>query len=86
MKIYAVVIISVLNQMAFSGSRVSVSLHALELGANPLSVGVLIACYSLCPLLFSIIIGRFADRTSPRLPVMVSGAAIAAAMLVPLAM
>ena len=77
MTIYLVTLISVLNQIGFSGSRVAVSLYALELGANQFSVGVIIAFYSLCPMLFSIVIGRLADRTAPRLP-MIAGAAATA--------
>ena len=34
MAIYLVVLIAVLSQIGFGGSRVAVSLYALELGAN----------------------------------------------------
>lgn len=72
-----------LNQIAFSGSRVAVSLYALELGANQLSVGVIIAFYSVCPMLLAIVIGRFADRAAPRPLLIVGTAAMAAALLLP---
>jgi len=83
MTIYLVVLMSVLSQVGFSGSRVAVSLHALELSANQFAIGVVIALYSLCPMLLSIAIGRFADRVPPRLPVIIGSAAMTAALILP---
>jgi MFS family permease len=83
MKIYLVVLISALSQIGFSGSRVAVSLHALELSANEFAIGVVIALYSLCPMLLSIVIGRFADRTPPHLPVIIGSAVMSAALIMP---
>ena len=83
MKIYLVVMISALSQIGFSGSRVAVSLHALELTANHFAIGVVIALYSLCPMLLSIVIGKFADRAPPRLPVILGSAAMTAALILP---
>jgi predicted MFS family arabinose efflux permease len=83
MKIYFVVLISALSQIGFSGSRVAVSLHALQLSANEFAIGVVIALYSLCPMLLSIVIGRFADRTPPHLPVILGSAVMTAAMILP---
>jgi MFS family permease len=83
MAIYLVVFISYLSQAGFSGSRVLVSLYALDQGASPLAVGVIIGLYALCPMLFSIAIGRFADRASPRLPVIAASVAMAAILLLP---
>jgi len=83
MTIYLVVMISALSQIGFSGSRVAVSLHALELTANPFAIGVVIALYSLCPMLLSIVIGRFADRTPPRLPVILGSIGMTAALILP---
>jgi len=83
MTIYLVVLIAVLSQIGFGGSRVAVSLYALELSANQFTVGVMIALYSLCPMLFSITIGKFADRMPPRLPIMLGSVVMAAALLLP---
>lgn len=83
MKIYLVVMISVLSQIGFSGSRVAVSLHSLQLTANPFAIGVVIALYSLCPMLLSIVIGKFADRALPRLPVILGSAAMTVALVLP---
>ena len=83
MTIYLVVLVSVLSQVGFSGSRVAVSLHALGLTANQFAIGVVIALYSLCPTLLSIVIGKFADRVPPRLPVILGSAAMTVALLLP---
>ncbi|HTD91578.1 MAG TPA: MFS transporter, partial [Burkholderiales bacterium] len=72
MTIYLVVLISVLSQIGFGGSRVAVSLFSLELGANQFMVGLMVALYSLCPMFFSIVIGRISDRVPPYLP-MIAG-------------
>jgi MFS family permease len=83
MKIYLVVIISILSQVGFSGSRVAMSLHALQLTANQFAIGVVIALYSLAPFLLSIAIGRFADRVPPGLPIILGSAVMAAALIFP---
>lgn len=85
MTIYLVVLISVLSQIGFGGSRVAVSLFALELGANQLTIGVIVALYSLCPMFFSILIGRISDRVSPHLPMIWGSVMMVAALLLPLA-
>jgi MFS family permease len=83
MKIYFVVVISVLSQMGFSGSRVAMSLHAIDLTANQFAIGMVIALYSLCPVLLSIAIGRFADRVPPKLPIMLASIVLTLALLLP---
>src|SRR5262245_23872030 len=83
MTIYLVTLISVLNQIGFSGSRVAVALYALELGANQLSVGVIIAFYSLGPLVLSIVIGRLADRVAPRPPMVIACAVMGMVLMLP---
>ena len=85
MTIYLVVVISVLSQMGFGGSRVAVSLYALELGANQFAVGVIVAFYSLCPMFFSIVIGRVSDRVPARFPMILGSVMMVAALLLPLA-
>ncbi len=83
MTLYLVTLIAVLNQIGFSGSRIAISLYALELGANAFLVGLIVASYSLFPMLLAIVIGKLADRKAPR-PLLILGAlATAAALLVP---
>jgi predicted MFS family arabinose efflux permease len=83
MTIYLVVVMAFLSQAGFGGSRVAMSLHALQLTSNQLAIGVVIALYSLCPMLLAIAIGRFADRSPPRRLVLMGSVVMTAALLLP---
>jgi predicted MFS family arabinose efflux permease len=83
MTIYLVVLMAFLSQAGFGGSRVAVSLHALELSANQLAIGVVIALYALCPMFLAIVIGRFADRAPTRRLVILGSVMMTAALLLP---
>src|SRR5262245_34469237 len=83
MAIYLVVLMAFLSQVGFGGSRVAVSLHAIELTANQFAIGLVIALYSLCPMLLAIVIGRFADRTSPRTMVIIGSVLMTVGLLLP---
>lgn len=83
MTIYLVVLISFLSQAGFGGSRVAVSLHALDLTDNQFAIGLVVALYSLCPMLLAIVIGRIADRASPRRLVIAGSVIMTAALLLP---
>ena len=81
MAIYLTLVLIVLNHVAFGGSRVVVSLFALESGATQMQVGILMALYALCPMLFAIAIGRLADRVGPRLPMLLGSAGLGIGLL-----
>jgi len=83
MAIYLIVLMCTLNHAGFGGSRVAVSLYALELGAGQLTIGVLMALYALCPMLFAVSIGQLADRVGPRLPMLLGTTGVAVALLLP---
>jgi predicted MFS family arabinose efflux permease len=83
MTIYLVVLMAFLSQAGFGGSRVAVSLHALELTANQFAIGLVVALYSLCPMLLAIVIGRFADRAPPRRLVITGSVIMTAGLLLP---
>ncbi|MDO9228041.1 MAG: MFS transporter [Syntrophales bacterium] len=83
MAIYLIVLMCTLNHAGFGGSRVAVSLYALELGANQLVIGVLMALYGLCPMLLAVSIGKLADRIGPRLPMLLGTTGISMALLLP---
>lgn len=85
MAIYLTLVLIVLNHIAFGGSRVVVSLFALESGATQMQVGILMALYALCPMLFAIAIGRLADRVGPRLPMLLGSAGLGIALLLTVA-
>jgi MFS family permease len=81
MAIYLTLVLIVLNHIAFGGSRVVVSLYALQLGATQAQVGVLMALYALFPLVFAIAIGRLADRVGPRIPMLLGSCGLGIALI-----
>ena len=83
MTIYLIIFMGILSQLGFNGSRVAVSLYALELGANQFTVGVLVACYAVFPMLLAIYVGRFVDRVGPRLPLMIGVVGMGVSLLLP---
>ncbi len=83
MAIYLIVMMCTLTHAGFGGSRVTVALYALELGASQFTIGVLMALYALCPMLFAVSIGKLADRVGPRLPMTLGTVGVALALLLP---
>jgi MFS family permease len=83
MAIYLIVLMCMLNHIAFGGSRVVVSLYALKLGANQMTIGVIMALYALCPMVVATYIGKLADRVGPRLPMLMGSAGVTAALFLP---
>lgn len=60
----------VLSSIAFitmKGSRILMTLYAVDLGAGPFETGILFALYGLFPFLLAIAAGRLADRFDNRL-------------------
>ena len=86
MIVYIIVVMTVLNHIAFKGSKVLVSLYAMELGANPLGVGLLFSLYSLFPFLLAIYAGRIADRLGARVPMLIGSAGLSGGLLLPFAL
>jgi MFS family permease len=80
--IYLVTVIHTATHACFTGSKVVISLLALELGASQLMIGILVAAYAVAPLIFGIYSGRLADRIGMRAPMFAGASAIGAAMLV----
>lgn len=83
MAIYLIVLMCLLSHSGFGGSRVVVTLYALELGASQFGVGMLMALYALCPMLLAVYIGKLADRVGPRLPMLFGTVGVAVALLLP---
>jgi MFS family permease len=83
MSVYFVVLLSVLSSIAHRGSRVVVSLNALQLGANSFEVGVLAALYAVFPLLLAVYAGRVSDRIGVRTPILFGSMGITAGILLP---
>src|SRR5687767_6348238 len=85
MTVYVVVLLSMLNSIGQRGSKVAVSLYALELGAGALAVGVLAALFAVFPLLLAVQAGRLSDRFGVRLPIALGALIMAAGCSIPLA-
>ena len=83
MAIYLVVLICVLNHSGYAGSRMLMSLYALELGADQFSIGIIMALYALCPMLLAIYAGKLVDRVGPRLPMLAGTVGTLVGLLLP---
>ena len=79
------VLLTVLSHVGFVGSRITVSLSAINQGASPLAVGVLMSLYAVIPMLLAVQAGRLVDRVGAFRPIAIAGAIVAAGMLLPFA-
>lgn len=83
MTIYLILVTCVLTHAGFGGVKVALPLHALHLGVDPFSVGVIMAMVALCPMLIALYVGRLVDRIGPRRPMLWGAVGVAASLLVP---
>ncbi|HYF58659.1 MAG TPA: MFS transporter [Burkholderiaceae bacterium] len=83
--IRSLIVLSILNHVAFAGVRVSLTLAALHLHAPTFQVGTILSLYSLLPMLLSIPGGRWIDRIGARGPMIAGTALIVAGALLPFA-
>jgi MFS family permease len=82
MTVYLVVLLSMLNSIGQRGSKVAISLYALELGAGAAAVGALAALFAVFPLLLAVQAGRMSDRFGVRIPVVCGALTMAAGLAV----
>jgi predicted MFS family arabinose efflux permease len=82
MSVYVVVLLSMLNSIGQRGSKVAISLYALELGAGAAAVGVLAALFAAFPLLLAVPAGRISDRFGVRVPIVCGSLTMAAGLVV----
>jgi predicted MFS family arabinose efflux permease len=75
----------VLSHAGFVGSRITMSLAAIDQGARPLSVGVLMSLYAVIPMLMAVQAGRLVDRVGAFRPIVIAGSVMALAMVAPFA-
>lgn len=83
MSIHVVLLVILLNMSAFRGSKVLVSLFALELGSPQIMLGVIVALYSLCPMLLALYAGKLSDRFGVRWPLALGSLGIALSLILP---
>ena len=81
--IHLITLNTLLVQGAHIGSRVVASLLALELGANPFTIGLLIGVYAVFPLFLGVYSGRLSDRYGARRPMMGGIVLLAAGLALP---
>ena len=85
MGFYVIVAMTVLNHIAYKGSKMLISLYAIDLGATPLVIGILYALYSFFSLFLALYAGRVSDRLGPRTPMLMGSLALACGLVLPFA-
>ncbi len=83
MTIYLVILLTVLTHTSFKGSRVLISLYAIQFGASPFEIGILFSMYSVFPVLLSVYAGKISDRFGFRLPMLFGACGLMIALLLP---
>ena len=83
MTLYLFVSLAMLMQIALKGSRMLLSLYAIDLGAGPFAIGLLIAMYAVFPLLLALTAGKTADRIGPKWPLIIGSFGLSAGLAVP---
>jgi MFS family permease len=83
MAIHILFLMCMLCHSGFGGSRVALSLYALDQGVSQFTIGVLMALYAICPLFLAIFVGRFADRVGPRIPMLIGVGGVVVGLLLP---
>ncbi len=77
------VILLILDHIAFSGSRVALTLYAIFQGASALTVGILMALYAVLPALLSVAAGRWIDRIGIVKPMQIGSIALCGGTVLP---
>lgn len=75
--------VSLTAHIALAGARVTTSLYALSLHGSELTIGILIALFSLFPMLFAVPAGRLIDRVGIVRPMLAGSIALAAGCAMP---
>nr|WP_255592307.1 MFS transporter [Bordetella sp. BOR01] len=78
-------VVAMLNHVALTGGRITVSLTALQLGLSTLAVGGLVAVFAVIPMLMSVRAGQWIDRVGVRRPVTLGNALVVLGTLLPFA-
>ncbi len=78
-----IIILTVLNHIAFNGSRVTMALYAIHFNASALTVGTLMALYALLPALLSVTAGRWVDRIGVDRPMWLGSCILGIGMALP---
>jgi len=80
-----IIILLILDHVAFNGSRIAVSLFAIHLKSSALTVGTLMATYAVLPALLSVATGRWIDRVGLQRPMLIGSTGLLLGILLPFA-
>jgi len=80
---YFVVVLTVLNHIAYKGSKMLVSLYAIDFGGTPFEVGILFSLYSIFSLFTAVHVGRMSDRLGPRRLMLIGCCGLGLGLLLP---
>ncbi|HET9579534.1 MAG TPA: MFS transporter [Usitatibacter sp.] len=83
MPLALLVLTTVLAHVAFNGSRLTISLTALAMGATPLTVGVIMSLFAALPMALGIYAGRLVDRIGVRVPMIAAVSLLMASVVLP---
>jgi len=83
MSIWVAMFMVVCNMLAMKGSKILITLFSIELGAPQIVIGVLIALYSLFPMILAIYAGKLTDRLGARWPMVAGSCGIAFGLTLP---
>ena len=83
MNVYHIVALVLPSWTGYKGARVLNTLYALELGAGPFAIGVLLAMYAVFPLVLAVYAGRVSDRYGARIPLLAGMAVVSCGIFLP---
>ena len=83
MSIYVVLLIILCNMTCWRASKVLATLFAIDLGATQFLIGLLVAVYSLFPMLLAIYAGKLSDRLGVRLPMIAGSVGLSLGLTLP---
>jgi MFS family permease len=69
--------------IGFTGSKVSISLYAIQQGAGAGTIGVMMAMFAVFPMLLAVVAGKVVDRVGVRRPMLLSCFGISAGIALP---
>ncbi len=83
MTLYILVLLTFLTHIGFAGSRVVVSLFAVDQGATPFVVGTVVSLYAALPAVLALPAGRLTDRVGVQIPLLFGSCGVFTALLLP---
>ncbi len=86
MALLSVIFLGILSSIAMRGSKVLLTIDALELGATSATVGILAALYAALPLMVGVYAGKVSDRVGYRRPILWGAFGMGIALVVPIAL